>query len=471
MVEVFPWGRHGPSVPPMWRQQFANRNAAITNPAVFASRIKSAGGESRSQAKRKGRRRFVALAGCAAIVASGLTMVPAAGAVQMSARVHDDHEGATLVVALGSSLSDVGTAASLVAAGAGDAVLLSESVHVLGARAAKLVSLQQTGHVIIVGGSAAVSASAENELRRLAPGATVRRFAGTDRMHTAALAADEALAGREASVVIIANGWSLPDVGAAASAVAAGVADVVLYVAENGLGEATRQALARHRPDLVLVAGGTKAVSFDVEAEAAAVAGASSSDRLGGATRVETAALIAGDAFPSGVGSVVIANGWSLSDVGVAASLAAAFGDTAVLYAAGPNDLGPATERAVEALAPGRVLLVGDSATLSSQLQSSLQRTGSVVRVANPTDATYRSLGLAPPTGSSSGFAAVASGSDYACALRENETIACWGGNRFGQADAPLGSYLSVSARIRPHLCARHGSPDCLLGAQSVGTD
>ena len=43
-------------------------------------------------------------------------------------------------------------------------------------------------------------------------------------------------------------------------------------------------------------------------------------------------------------------------------------------------------------------------------------------------------------------FTAVSSGHEHVCALRTDQTIACWGDNAHGQADAPNGQYTAVSA-------------------------
>ncbi len=43
-------------------------------------------------------------------------------------------------------------------------------------------------------------------------------------------------------------------------------------------------------------------------------------------------------------------------------------------------------------------------------------------------------------------FATVSAGHEHVCALRTDQTIACWGNNAHGQADAPNGQYTAVSA-------------------------
>ena len=50
-------------------------------------------------------------------------------------------------------------------------------------------------------------------------------------------------------------------------------------------------------------------------------------------------------------------------------------------------------------------------------------------------------------------FSRVAAGAIHTCALRDDDTVACWGDNQHGQADAPSGTFNAVSAG-RYHSCA-----------------
>lgn len=325
---------------------------------------------------------FVLLFGMVALVP------PAAGA---QAGGQDD--APAFVVALASSLSDVGTAASLVATGVGDAVVFAESAGRLGNANSSLLSRQTPERIYIVGGTSAVGDDVENQLRALAPGVSITRFAGATRVETAALAADAALAGRSASKIIVANGWSLPDVGAAAAAVAAGAADAVLYAQRGSLGEPTSDVLEAQQPGTVLLAGGLAALSSEVESAAAGAAGGARTTRLGGATRVETAVRVAREALPGGASTVVVADGWSLADVGVAASIAASLADSAVLYSADSDSLRSAFDSAVRSLAPDRIVLVDIGGGASQKILNGLLEHGSFTRITESIDATRSALG------------------------------------------------------------------------------
>lgn len=298
----------------------------------------------------------------------------------------------SLVVAWGGSLSDVGTAASLVAAGEGVAVVYAQSPQSLGLESAALVAQVAPGRVLLVGGTAVLAPSIDEELRGLVDGIAIERLAGSTRIETAALAAERVLGTQE--TVVLANGWSLPDVGAAASAVASGTADAVLYASRDGLGADTRRVLSDRRPSAVLIAGGPAALSNSVAAEAANAAG-TDPRRLGGATRVETAASIARQAFEAGAEVAVIANGWSLDDVGIAASLAAGLGDAAVLYAATADELGAATRDALAGRPLSRSFIVGLPAMVSTPTFARISQTVPATRIVDAVHAARTVLNLA----------------------------------------------------------------------------
>ena len=375
----------------------------------------------------------------------------------------------TLAIALRTSLPDIGIAAALVAADEADAVLFSESTDSLGIASSQFVAEQQPDGFVIVGGIRAISHTATAELRRLAPQASQERLAGNDRIHTAALAAHKSLGnGSTATSVIIANGWSLADVGAAAAAVAAGAADGVLYAGHDDLGEPTRGVLRTHRPSKILIAGGTAALSASVESAATdAVGGGVNTTRLGGDTRIDTAALLARQALPDGASTVVVADGWSLPDVGIAATIAAALPKSAVLYttnAAGPvgNRWYKQFDAALRTLAPQDVV-VADIASnsgagwgLRDGVLAGISRHGAFSRITEPVNATRVALGhKLPPEAQSPGTGHRSSGDatrdilsvsdDHGCAIKTDETLTCWGDNTHGQATPPAGKFSAVA--------------------------
>ena len=247
------------------------------------------------------------------------------------------------------SLSDVGTAASLVAAGGADAVVLVGSGG-LSVSAAAVVRDAAPVRAVLVGGTAVLPAGVGSRVEELSGGVSVERVAGADRAATAAAAARRVAAGEGELRVVLANGWSLPDVGVAASLVAAGGADVVLYGGIDALGDATADALGELAVSELIAVGGTAALPTAVLNAAAAAAGVGDAKRLSGSTRVHTAARAARDAAGDCTDTVVIANGWSDADVGAAAALAAALENAAVLYAQDADTAGAVTVSALERL-------------------------------------------------------------------------------------------------------------------------
>lgn len=208
--------------------------------------------------------------------------------------------------------------------------------------------------------------------------------------------------------------------------------------------------LARHKPEAVLVTGGTAALSAAVENEAA-TAGGSTVRRLGGATRAETAAIIARESLQvrsaaTGIaepGNVVIADGWNLEDVGIAAALAAALDNTAVLYSH-RDQLGDESARVLALLRPSHGYLVGDQHDRSASQR--VDRTA----VASGIDAAYLALGLTPPVRAEpleGTYVQVAAGADHSCALRVGGSVRCWGDDTHGQVSPPiLGPFTSITA-------------------------
>ena len=248
-----------------------------------------------------------------------------------------------LVMVNASSLPDIAIAASLVAAGLGDAVVFAESASALGNANADIIREQQPAQVILVGGTAALTTDLETELRGLVNDLEIERLAGMDRLHTAALAAEKVLE-RAASAatgapddpseptVVLANAWSLPDVGIAAAAVTGGRAEVLLYAADGWLSSPTATVLRNHRPTRLVVAGTPTTFSHQVVAEALSAADSTGpASRLDGTNTAESVALAVKSAYPDDIAIAVVASDSSLQDIGAAVALAAALDRSPVL--------------------------------------------------------------------------------------------------------------------------------------------
>ncbi|WP_420621972.1 cell wall-binding repeat-containing protein [Candidatus Poriferisodalis sp.] len=131
-----------------------------------------------------------------------------------------------------------------------------------------------------------------------ADGASISRLTGGDRIDTAAQAARRVLGNPAAApdgvTLVIANGWSAPDVGVAAALAAATDNAVVAYTAQDGLPEATAALIRDYRPTQVLIVGGRAAVADNVRTTITQTAPDSADiRRITGQTRTDTAARAA----------------------------------------------------------------------------------------------------------------------------------------------------------------------------------
>ncbi|WP_419551558.1 cell wall-binding repeat-containing protein [Candidatus Poriferisodalis sp.] len=292
-------------------------------------------------------RRVVAGLCIAVLVAAGLSPVRAVSAQSSGSGV--------VVIANGWSAPDAGAAAPL--AGRLDGVMLYGSTESLGAATVNALGRLAPSRIVLVGGAAALSADVEAAVKSHLPDATVERLSGADRIDTAARAAALAPAVPQNRPVILANGWSPSDVGTAAP-LAARLGGSVLYSATNTVGAATIAALERLVPSQVIIVGGEGALSGDIDTELSELLPDVPTQRFAGADRIDTAvrAALYGNA-PTGR-PVVIADGWSTPDVGVAAPLAAALGGSVLFSSADAHE---ARSHALDQLVPSEVVLVGNS--------------------------------------------------------------------------------------------------------------
>ena len=106
----------------------------------------------------------------------------------------------------------------------------------------------------------------------------------------------------------------------------------------------------------------------------AAMAAATSADRIAGSDRFETAALISQQAFPDGSSRVFLANGMDYPDALSAAPIAAAL-DAPLLLTA-PNTLPSVVVAELARLAPDQVVVVGGEGVVSPAVFSRLQQLG-----------------------------------------------------------------------------------------------
>ncbi|WP_423922595.1 S8 family serine peptidase [Candidatus Poriferisodalis sp.] len=288
---------------------------------------------------------------------------------------------ATFVVANGWSPADVGVA-SVMASRTDGAVVVYTAGGELSDETRVLLREASPAEVIIVGGTAAVSRDVRTQIRAASPDSDISRVSGADRADTAAGTARRILgapSGAGRVTLIVANGWSPPDIGAAAALAARSGRSAVIYTERDRLPEASAALLRDYQVARVVLIGGTAAISEQVHDEIVAVASGASVSRLTGADRIDTAAQAArrvlGNpaAAPDGV-TLVIANGWSAPDVGVAAALAAATENSAVAYT-NQGTLPEATAALILDYRPGQVIIVGGRAAVANDVRAAITET------------------------------------------------------------------------------------------------
>jgi putative cell wall-binding protein len=234
-------------------------------------------------------------------------------------------------------------------------VLLVERDALPQATAAELARLRP-GHIVVLGGPAAVS---DAVVAALAPyaGGSIHREPGTDRFDTAARVSANTFRGG-APVAYVATGEAFPDALAAGAAGARNGGPVLLVTRDTIPGPTARE-LARLRPGRIVVVGGPSAVSPGVMAALTAYTPGTVT-RVAGPDRYATALALAEAEFPGPLGGTVIASGVAFPD----AVVAGAAGYPLVL--APPSPAGdPRVREGLDRLAPQGSLVVGGPATLS----------------------------------------------------------------------------------------------------------
>lgn len=205
----------------------------------------------------------------------------------------------------------------------------------------------------------------------------VERLSGADRYDTAAAIATRVTnQGGHADTVFIASGTSYAD-GLAIGALAAYAGAPVLLVRQGSVPATTTQVLKALSPSLVVVAGGTGAVSDAVVASLRAVVPGVEVQRLAGKDRYATAARIAKE-FPEG-SPAFIATGLDYPDA-LAASGAAAKAGGPILLTPGFKASQIANE-SLSLLKPESIYVAGGSWSSSDQATLSSAGGGSSVQV------------------------------------------------------------------------------------------
>ncbi|TLM80587.1 MAG: hypothetical protein FDZ70_00090 [Actinobacteria bacterium] len=228
----------------------------------------------------------------------------------------------------------------------------------------------------VVGGAGVVGPAVISRLA--SAGVATERVAGADRYATARAVADAVMAEHwSGGTVYLATGASYADA-LSASSLAAAQGAPILLTRRDELPAASAAALAALRPSVVVVCGGTGAVSAAVEATLSSDAfGAAQILRIAGATRYDTArALVeygaAGGLAPGGVRGVYLATGANYPDALAGGALAASRGGSwNPLMLTTPTVLSEQARAVISGRPPmGFVTVLGGEGAVSAAVQT-----------------------------------------------------------------------------------------------------
>ena len=219
-------------------------------------------------------------------------------------------------------------------------------------------------HIVVVGGTGAVSAEVAAQLVSLGI-APVQRWAGRDRYETAALTARMAFAGQADLHAFVASGQRFPDALSGAS-----VGYPLLLTQRSTVPASTITALQKIRPESVGVIGGTAVVTSGVQSQLDTVV--PYVYRLAGANRYATAAVVA-DGFhrdPSSRLVLFVASGQAYPDALAGAAVAGMTRGALLLTEA--DGLPTSTQTEIKRLQPNNIIILGGKGAVSDTVRDAL---------------------------------------------------------------------------------------------------
>lgn len=276
---------------------------------------------------------------------------------------------AVVYVATGADFPDALAVAPV--AGRARAPVLLVTPHAVPAATSEEIERLGPQRIVLLGGSAAVSAGVEAQLRRHAP---VTRLAGADRAATAAQVSASTFEPGVARV-FVATGQRFPDALSGGAAAVIGDAPVLL-VTRDRIPESTAAELERLAPGAITILGGEQAVSAGV-ARALGAYTAGPVDRLAGADRFATSAAVSG-ATVTDTDAVYLATGLAFPDALGGAPAAGRRGAPVLLVR---RSCVPEAVRAeIERLDPERIVILGGGGAVGEPVER-LAGCGRQVRV------------------------------------------------------------------------------------------
>lgn len=223
--------------------------------------------------------------------------------------------------------------------------------------------------VIISGGPASVSEKVVSQLKKA--GYNVRRIAGKDRYETAEKIGDEVrLTSNNKNEVILVDGTNFPDV-ITLSTLANQKRVPILLTQPKVLNSVTNKLLGAWRIDKVTIGGEKTSVSKNVEDTVKAKTKAV--DRIGGATRYETAYKVADQVrrLTNNEKDLILVDGTKFPDGITISSLAAKF--KAPILLTKPDKLHPVTEAAVSQWRIENLLIGGGYNSVSKNIEDTIR--------------------------------------------------------------------------------------------------
>jgi len=279
----------------------------------------------------------------------------------------------TVFAASGANYPDA-LAAGAAAGKHGGPVLLVPPSGSLPSSVKQALSYLKPKHIVVVGGTTAVSSGIQTALKPYS--ASVTRVAGADRSATsAALATGNFSKGVANAYIALGTGWPDALSGSALAASAKGSGPVLL-VNQGSIPSSVAKALWSLRPQHIYVLGGTAVVSSAVQSalkaytasgSASAVTRLAGSDRWG--TSVAIAKRLAAESGASG--EVFAASGAAFPDALVGAPVAALSSSPLLLVP--PTSATPSSVKSeISALKPSKLAIMGGKAAVSASVQSTL---------------------------------------------------------------------------------------------------
>lgn len=283
-------------------------------------------------------------------------------AVEVSNHAYPSATGGTVIVATGLDYPDSLSAAPL-GAKLQAPLLLTAPTSLPDATREEILRLKPS-RILVIGGTGAVSAGVEADLKQLPPSATVERVFGADRYETSVAIARKGWTA--SSDVFVATGAGFADALSAGSAAGSLGAPVVLVPGtQSGAPAAVSKLLNDLGARTIYISGGTGAVSTEI---AASLTRSRVSERFAGSDRFDTSARIA-DRFHTAGGSVYLANGFGFADALTGAAVAGS--KKAPLMLSTPVCVPNTIRDAQERVRPTRIYLLGGIGVLSERVETS----------------------------------------------------------------------------------------------------